>query len=55
LFIIAKIEPVGYGINKLEIICVVEDDKVSVDELTEEIQNFKDYVQSVDILSFNKV
>jgi elongation factor 1-beta len=51
----SKIEPVGYGINKLEIICVVEDDKVSVDELTEEIQNFKDYVQSVDILSFNKV
>lgn len=51
----SKIEPVGYGINKLEIICVVEDDKVSVDELTEEIQNFKDFVQSVDILSFNKV
>lgn len=47
--------PVGYGINKLQIMCVVEDDKVSVDLLVEEIQNFEDFVQSVDIAAFNKI
>lgn len=35
--------------------CVVEDDKVSIDELTEEIQEFEDFVQSVDIAAFNKI
>jgi len=51
----SKLVPVGYGINKLQIGCVVEDDKVSVDALTEEIQAFEDYVQSVDIAAFNKI
>lgn len=35
--------------------CIVEDDKVSVDGLTETIQEFEDYVQSVDIAAFNKI
>jgi elongation factor 1-beta len=35
--------------------CVVEDEKVSVDDLTEEITAFEDYVQSVDIAAFNKI
>ena len=47
--------PVGYGINKLQIMCVVEDEKVSVDLLVEEIQKFEDFVQSVDIAAFNKI
>lgn len=51
----SKLVPVGYGINKLQIMCVVEDAKVSVDELVEKIQEFEDYVQSVDIASFNKI
>lgn len=51
----AKLVPVGYGINKLQIMCVVEDEKVSVDDLTEQIQDFSDYVQSVDIAAFNKI
>lgn len=51
----SKLVPVGYGINKLQIMCIVEDDKVSVDQLTEEIQNFEDFVQSVDIAAFNKI
>lgn len=51
----SKLVPVGYGINKLQIMCVVEDEKVSVDDLVEEIQNFDDYVQSVDIAAFNKI
>ncbi|CAB0008196.1 unnamed protein product [Nesidiocoris tenuis] len=51
----SKLVPVGYGIHKLQIMCIVEDDKVSVDELTEEIQAFEDFVQSVDIAAFNKI
>lgn len=51
----SKLVPVGYGINKLQIMCVIEDDKVSVDLLTEKIQDNEDYVQSVDIAAFNKI
>lgn len=51
----AKLVPVGYGINKLQICCVIEDDKVSVDLLQEKIEEFEDHVQSVDIAAFNKI
>merc|ERR1712058_181875 len=51
----AKLVPVGYGIQKLQISCVVEDDKISTDFLEEEITAFEDFVQSVDIAAFNKV
>ncbi|XP_033011841.1 elongation factor 1-delta isoform X4 [Lacerta agilis] len=51
----SKLVPVGYGINKLQIQCVVEDDKVGTDILEEEITKFEDYVQSVDIAAFNKI
>lgn len=51
----SKLVPVGYGINKLQIMCVIEDDKVSVDLLTEQIQEFEEFVQSVDIAAFNKI
>jgi elongation factor 1-delta len=51
----SKLIPLAYGIKKLQIMCVIEDDKVSVDELQEKIQEFEDYVQSVDIAAFNKI
>lgn len=51
----SKLVPVGYGIMKLQICCVIEDDKISVDELQEKIEGFEDYVQSVDIAAFNKI
>jgi len=50
-----KLVPVGYGIKKLQISCVIEDDKVSTDILEEEITGFTDHVQSMDIAAFNKV
>jgi len=51
-----KLIPLAYGIKKLQIICVVEDDKVSVDDLIEAItEGFADHVQSVDIVAFNKI
>jgi len=51
----SKLVPLAYGIKKLQISSVVEDDKVSIDELTEKIQENEDYVQSVDIAAFNKI
>ena len=51
----SKLVPVGYGIKKLRIICVVEDDKVSTDALEERIKEFEDFVQSVDIEAFAKI
>ncbi|NXF59617.1 EF1D factor, partial [Ciccaba nigrolineata] len=51
----SKLVPVGYGIKKLQIQCVVEDEKVGTDILEEEITKFEDYVQSVDIAAFNKI
>merc|ERR1712119_176842 len=50
-----KLVPVGYGIKKLQLMCVVEDEKVSIDELCEQIQEFEDFVQSVDISSMSKI
>lgn len=63
--------PIGYGISKLQIVCTVEDEKVSVDDLqgkilqkifqlilyrfSEKITEFEDHVQSVDIVAFNKI
>merc|ERR1712102_115507 len=50
-----KLVPVGYGINKLQLMCVVEDDKVSIDEHSEQIAEFEDFVQSVDVAAKNKI
>merc|ERR1712228_139095 len=50
-----KKEPVAFGVFKLVIGAAVEDEKVSTDEVAEKIQEFEDYVQSVDILAFNKL
>lgn len=51
----SKWVPVGFGIKKLQINLVVEDDKVSLEELEEEIQSFEDYVQSSDIVAMQKL
>jgi len=51
----AQKKPLAYGIFKLSITCVVEDDKVGSDDLTEQIEAFEDHVQSVDIAAFNKI
>jgi len=51
----SKLVPIGYGIKKLQIMCVVEDDKVSIEELGEKMEEFEDYVQSVDVAAMNKI
>lgn len=51
----SKLVAVGFGIKKLQINLVVEDDKVSTDELQETIQEFEDYVQSTDVVAMQKL
>jgi len=51
----SKLVPLAYGIKKLQIVTVIEDDKVSVEELSEKIEAIEDFVQSVDIAAFNKI
>ena len=50
-----KLVAVGYGIRKLQITCVIEDDLVGMDDLSELITSLEDYVQSVDVAAFNKL
>ncbi|KAK4081320.1 uncharacterized protein Triagg1_2852 [Trichoderma aggressivum f. europaeum] len=51
----SKLVAIGFGIKKLQINLVVEDDKVSTDELQEQIQDFEEYVQSSDVLAMQKL
>ena len=50
-----RLVPIGYGIRKLQINCVVEDDKVMLDDLTDQITALEDYVQSVDVAAMQKI
>lgn len=50
-----KKEPVAFGVFKLVMGCVVEDEKVPTDDVSDAICAFEDYVQSVDIAGFNKL
>ncbi|CAA0827287.1 Elongation factor 1-delta 2 [Striga hermonthica] len=54
----SKLVPVGYGIKKLQIMITIVDDLVSVDNLIEDYltaEPINEYVQSVDIVAFNKI
>lgn len=51
----SKLVAVGFGIKKLQINLVVEDAKISLDELQEEIDGFEDHVQSTDIAAMMKL
>ena len=51
----SKLVPVGFGIRKLQINLVVEDEKVSIDDLQDQIAEFEDYVQSSDVAAMQKL
>lgn len=51
----SKLVPVGFGIRKLQINLVIEDEKVSTSDLQEKIEGFEDYVQSTDIAAMQKL
>ncbi|QLQ79779.1 hypothetical protein HG537_0C04280 [Torulaspora globosa] len=50
-----KFIPIGFGIKKLQINCVVEDDKVSMDDLQQAIEDDEDHVQSTDVAAMQKL
>jgi elongation factor 1-beta len=50
-----KLNDVAYGVKKITIGCVIEDEKVSTEDIIAEIESWEDDVQSVDIVSFNKL
>ncbi|KAL0232608.1 hypothetical protein GEMRC1_011355 [Eukaryota sp. GEM-RC1] len=49
--------PIGFGLEKLQQTLVIEDEKVpSLDEITEDLEEqLEDYIQSIDLVSFNKL
>lgn len=47
--------PVGFGIKKLQINLVIEDAKVSLDELQSNIEEDEDHVQSTDVAAMQKL
>ncbi|KAJ8607078.1 hypothetical protein MRB53_040514 [Persea americana] len=51
----SKLVPVGYGVSKLQINLVIEDDKVGLDDLQDAIAENEDYVQSSDIAAMQKL
>ena len=51
----SQLVAVGFGIKKLQINLVVEDDKVSLEELQEQIEGLEDYVQSSDVAAMQKL
>ncbi|KAI0744518.1 hypothetical protein C8Q76DRAFT_699979 [Earliella scabrosa] len=51
----SKLVAIGYGIKKLQITLVVEDELVSLDELQEKVAEFEDYVQSSDVVAMQKL
>ncbi|EGR34312.1 hypothetical protein IMG5_016510 [Ichthyophthirius multifiliis] len=50
-----KTPVIAYTMRKLQIGCVVEDDKVQTDDIFDKILEWEDVVQSVDIASMQKV
>ncbi|OEL33379.1 Elongation factor 1-beta [Dichanthelium oligosanthes] len=54
----SKLVPVGYGIKKMTIMLTIVDDLVSIDSLIEDhltMEPINEYVQSCDIVAFNKI
>uniref|UniRef100_A0A7S2UXP5 Translation elongation factor EF1B beta/delta subunit guanine nucleotide exchange domain-containing protein n=1 Tax=Fibrocapsa japonica TaxID=94617 RepID=A0A7S2UXP5_9STRA len=50
-----EIKPVAFGIMKLVMSCVIVDDLVGMDDVTDPIEAMEDEVQSVDVLTMNKM
>ena len=49
------IKPIAFGMNMLEMGCIIEDEKVSTDDIFERIEAWEDEVQSTDVVSFQKL
>ena len=50
-----KLEPVAFGIKKLILTATIVDAMVLMDDITDNIEAIEDYVQSVQVVSMNKI
>jgi translation elongation factor EF-1beta len=50
-----KLVPVAFGIKKLVVSCIVIDELVALDDVTDLIEGFSDEVQSVDLATMNRL
>jgi len=50
-----ELKPAAYGLNSYRVSCHIVDDLVSIEDVTEEIESYSDYVQSTDIITFTKL
>lgn len=48
----SKLVPLAFGIMKLQVNLVVEDEKVSIDDLQAQVEADEDHVQSTDVVGF---
>eukprot|EP01004_Peranema_trichophorum_P010630 NODE_9443_length_591_cov_35.619658_g8808_i0.p1 GENE.NODE_9443_length_591_cov_35.619658_g8808_i0~~NODE_9443_length_591_cov_35.619658_g8808_i0.p1 ORF type:complete len:180 (+),score=42.69 NODE_9443_length_591_cov_35.619658_g8808_i0:60-542(+) len=46
---------VAFGIKKIQIMLTIEDELVSSDDIEDAVTGLEDYVQSIDIVSWNKL
>jgi len=51
----SKLAEVAFGVKKLQISCVIEDEKVITEDIEDKIMAAEDLVQSVDVAAFTKV
>jgi len=51
----SKLVEIAYGIKKLQISAVLEDDKVMTEDIEDKIMEFDDLVQSIDVAALTKV
>ncbi|KAI0830323.1 elongation factor 1 beta/delta chain [Trametes gibbosa] len=51
----SKLVPIGYGIRKLQITIVVEDELVSLEDLQDRVAELEEYVQSSDVTAMQKL
>ena len=50
-----KLVEIAFGIKKIILTLIVNDNKISIDELIDEIESWENEIQSVDILSFKEL
>ena len=50
-----KLEEIAFEIKKNILTLIVDDDKISIDELIDQIESWENEIQSVDILSFKEL
>ena len=50
-----KLVPIAFGLKKLQQMLVIEDEKVASADIEDIITSFEDHVQSMDIVSWNKI